>query len=54
MDSFEQFNEDELPPKKAFYSTLKNETISNENYVHTQDVFRLFGMVDLGDYHSLC
>ena len=36
MDSWEKFDETSLPDKKAFYSNLNLEDISDENYVHTQ------------------
>ena len=37
MDSFDKFNE-KLPPKEEFYSILKNEHISDEEYQHAQNV----------------
>ena len=39
MDSFERFNEESLPPKEAFYSKLKMEGISDEDYEHAQRVW---------------
>ena len=32
MNSFERFNETSLPPKEAFYSTLTDSHISEEDY----------------------
>ena len=52
MDSFEQFQEPQLPPKDAFYSSLTEEYISEIDYTHTQRVFNHFDMTDLGDYHN--
>ena len=34
MDSFERFNVESLPPKKAFYSKLTKSHISDEDYEH--------------------
>ena len=52
MDSFEQFQEPQLPPKDAFYSSLTEEYISEIDYTHAQRVFNHFDMTDLGDYHN--
>ena len=42
MNSFERFIETKLPPKDAFFSSLKNEGISDEDYVHAQTVWAEF------------
>ena len=34
MDSFEQFQEPQLPPKDVFYSSLTEEDISNTDNAH--------------------
>ena len=34
MDNWEKFNETSLPDKEAFYSELKKEGITDENYAH--------------------
>ena len=52
MDSFEQFQEPQLPPKDAFYSSLTEEYISEIDHTHAQRVFNHFDMTDLGDYHN--
>ena len=54
MDSWEIFNEKSLPDKKAFYSELYMEDITDEDYAHVQKVFKEFGLRNLGDYHDLC
>ena len=33
MDSFEKFDEKELPPREQFYSSIKKEHISDEDYI---------------------
>ena len=38
MDSWEKFNETELPDKESFYSELNKEGITYEDYVHAQKV----------------
>ena len=50
MDSFERFNETELPEKENFYSSLNGKGISDEEYAH---VWKKFGCQNLGDYHDL-
>lgn len=39
MDSMERFNETCLPPQDKFYSTLKGEDISDEDYKHAKTVW---------------
>ena len=53
MDSWERFNETSLPDKKAFYSELNLEDITDEDYAHTQKMFEELSLKNLGDYHDL-
>ena len=53
MDSLERFEENKLPSKKSFYSRLIGEGISNEDYEHAKNVWDVFGMKTLQDYHDL-
>ena len=53
MDSWERFNETLLPPKKAFYSKLNLEDISDKDYLHAQKVSEEFEIRNLGEYHDL-
>ena len=53
MDSLEKLKETKLPPKKAFYSRLNDEDISDEDYQHAIKVWKTFGMKTLKDYHDL-
>ena len=39
MDSWERFNERSLPAKKAFYSELYLENISDKEYTHAQNSY---------------
>ena len=52
IDSFELFQEPQLPPKEAFYSSLIEEDISEIDYTHAQSVFNHFDITDLKDYHN--
>ena len=53
MDSWEKFNETELPDKESFYSELNKEGITDEDYVHAQKVWDTFNIQNLGEYHDL-
>ena len=53
MDSWGEFNETILPTKKAFYSNLNLEDISDEDYLHAQKVRDGFKIKNLGEYHDL-
>ena len=52
MDSFGQFQEPQLPPKDALFSSLTEEDISEIDYSHAQRVFKHFDMIDVRDYHN--
>ena len=53
LDSFERFDERELPPKSEFFNDLSGEDISDEDYDHAQKVWITFNMKTFGDYHDL-
>ena len=53
MDSFEKFNETSLPKKEDFYSKLKDENITEDEYAHAKTVWETFKCKTLGDYHDL-
>ena len=53
MDSCERFNEISLPDKKAFYSGLYMEDISDVDQRHANNVFKKISLKNLGDYHDL-
>ena len=52
MDSFNKFNK-KLPTKEEFYSVLKDEHISDEDYKHAKTVWKKFNLNNMGDYHDL-
>ena len=45
MDIWEKFDETISPPKEAFYSNLKFEDISDEDYAHAQKVWSVFEII---------
>ena len=53
MDSWERFDETSLPPEKAFYIKLNLEDISDKDYNHAQNIWEVFGINNLGEYHVL-
>ena len=53
MDSWEKLDGNILPPKEVFYSNLNLEDISDEDYTHTQKVWDVFEINNIGDYHDL-
>ena len=53
MDSFQKFNDTQLPIKKDFFSILYNEHITHEQYNHAQTVWNTFKLKTMGDYHDL-
>ena len=53
MNSRARFNETSLLDKKAFYSELNLEDITDKDYAHAQKVFEEFKLKNLGDYHDL-
>ena len=53
MDSFDKFNKTELPTKEEFFSVLNNEHITDEQYEHAQNVWKTFGLNNMGQYNDL-
>ena len=53
MDSWERFDETSLQLKKAFYSQLNLEDITDKDYNHGQNVWDVFEIRNLGEYHDL-
>ena len=53
IDSSEKLTYPGLPPKEAFYSQVRLEGISDEDYQHAQTVYKTFNCKDFGDYHWL-
>ena len=53
MDTWERFSEISLPSKEDFYSNLNMEDISDIDYRHANNVFQVFKLENLEDYHDL-
>ncbi|XP_065682280.1 uncharacterized protein LOC136095509 [Hydra vulgaris] len=53
VDSIDKLNETQLPPKESFYSRLNDEGISDEDYLHAQNVWKEFNCETFKDYHNL-
>ena len=53
MDSWDKFDETELPPIECFYSELTESGISEEDYEHAKKFWNEFNLRNLGDYHDL-
>ena len=53
MDSFSKFNDIELPKREDFYSLLTDENISKDDYSHAEDVWNIFNLRNMGEYHDL-
>ena len=53
MDSFEKFNQRELPNKDQFYSILNDQHITDDEYAHANNVWNTFMIKTMGEYHDL-
>ena len=53
MDSFEKFFEDKLPDRCKFFSSLKDECINEKDYFKAVDIWNVFKINAMGDYHDL-
>ena len=53
MTGFEKFKETKLPPYENFYSQLRGENISKEDYNHAQEVWKEFKISNMQEYHDL-
>ena len=53
MDSFEKFNQMELPNKDQFYSILNDQHITDDEYNHAKKVWNTFMIKTMGEYHDL-
>jgi hypothetical protein len=53
IDSFDRFNETQLPPIEKFYSSLTDERTKQKDYEHALKVWITFMCKTIGDYHDL-
>ena len=52
-DGPDKANENQLPSRESFYSRLKEENITEDDYAHAQKVWAEFELQSLGEYHDL-
>ena len=53
VDSWDKFEEKQLPSKDEFYSKLNMSGISEKDHQHACKVWNEFGLKNMGDYHDL-
>ena len=53
MDSFEKFDQTELPAKEHFYSILNDQDITDDEYDHARKVWKTFKIKTMGEHHDL-
>ena len=53
MTNEEKFLEREIPSKEAFYSSVKNSDISEDDYNHALKVFKTLKLCSLGEYSDI-
>ena len=53
MDSFNKFSENKLPVRCEFFSFLKDKCISEKDYLKASNIWYVFKMNTIGDYHDL-
>ena len=53
IDNFKKFSEDKLPDRCKFFSSLKEKCILKEEYDRAINVWNVFKIKTLGEYHDL-
>ena len=53
MGSFKKFFDKKLPDRCNFFSSLKDECIIEKDYSHVANVWNMFKINTMGDYHDL-
>ena len=53
MDSRDKFEETKLPPRPNFYSHLKEEGVSEDDYAHALKVWNELNIQNMRQYHDL-
>ena len=48
-----EISNDKLPDRCKFFSSLKDECISEKDYIHAINIWNMFKMNTMGDYHDL-
>ena len=53
MESFKKFFENKLPDRCKVFSSLKGKCISEKDYLKASNIWNVFKMNTMGDYHDL-
>ena len=53
MDNFKKFHENKLPDRSKFFSSLKDVCISEKDYLKADNIWNVFKMNAMDDYHDL-
>ncbi|XP_070522397.1 uncharacterized protein [Cardiocondyla obscurior] len=53
IDSIEKLEDTCLPPRESFYSSLTDDTVSENDYAHAIDIWQRFSIQTLGEYSDL-
>ena len=53
MDSFKKVSESKLPDRCKFFSSLKDKCITEKDYLKADNIWNVFKMNTMGDYHDL-
>ena len=53
MNSFDKFNDEQLPSKEQFYSRLTEEDITLDDYKKAKQIWKHFDIQNMGEYHDL-
>ena len=53
MDSFKRFKKDRLPDIDCFFNSLKDCCVSDKEYQRACNIWKVFGIKNLGEYHEL-
>ena len=53
MDGFKKFSDDKLPDRCKFFSSLKDVCISEKNYLKLNNIWNVFKINTMSDYHDL-
>ena len=53
IDSRDKFEDAKLPLREQFYSHLKEESVSDDEYAHAQKIWNEFNIQNLRQYHNL-
>ena len=53
INSWNKFNETNNPPFQKYYSKLNMSNINKEDYIHSQKIWNIFDIKNIGEYHDL-